>query len=508
VYFPTKPGYPPTFVLSLCNGQFKSIDSVFCPVLWEKVLAWLKTARPNRSFSFRARTANFSLRSSRVSEHEIPLRKRKRKGKTHMKPARVFGLLLFGALLILAISVPRFVEGGGATEAPTTTLDARVDDLHNGFGMKGTPIVECVTDPVPNRSFEDNKFIFNEREALQDGLGPVYNDVGCGSCHQAPIAGGISQSKELRAGHLSGGNFVNPPGGQSLIQLRAIAAAIEERLDNAPLENIRTLRTSLNTIGDGFVEAIDNSTFTYIQLAQPYGFQGTIINVPVVEAGGTPRIGRFGWKDQHASLKSFSGDAYLNEMGITNPFDGNGGTQENNSLGQSVAGFDTVPDPEDNGNDVDAFANFMRATSAPGRGPITNAVQRGEVLFTTIQCSVCHTPTITTAYEGTIINGGEFTVPPELGNKIIHPFSDFMLHDIGTGDGIEQNGGPATRNMVRTPPLWGVRTRPEMMHDGLSLTFNEAIQRHAGQGGTLSRNLFNALLPSQKDDLIAFLKSL
>ena len=425
-----------------------------------------------------------------------------------MKPARVFGLLLFGALLILAISVPRLVEGGGATEAPTTTLDARVDDLHNGFGMKGTPIVECVTDPVPNRSFEDNKFIFNEREALQDGLGPVYNDVGCGSCHQAPIAGGISQSKELRAGHLSGGNFVNPPGGQSLIQLRAIAAAIEERLDNAPLENIRTLRTSLNTIGDGFVEAIDNSTFTYIQLAQPYGFQGTIINVPVVEAGGTPRIGRFGWKDQHASLKSFSGDAYLNEMGITNPFDGNGGTQENNSLGQSVAGFDTVPDPEDNGNDVDAFANFMRATRAPGRGPITDAVHRGEVLFTTIQCSVCHTPTITTAYEGTIINGGEFTVPPELGNKIIHPFSDFMLHDIGTGDGIEQNGGPATRNMVRTPPLWGVRTRPEMMHDGLSLTFNEAIQRHAGQGGTLSRNLFNALLPSQKDDLIAFLKSL
>src|SRR5438876_642101 len=221
-----------------------------------------------------------------------------------MKPGRVFGLLLFGALLVLAISVPRLVEGGGATEAPTTSLDARVDDLHNGFGMKGTPIVECATDPVPNRSFEDN----------------------------------------------------------------------------------------------------NNSTFTYIQLAQPYGFQGTIINVPVVEAGGTPRIGRFGWKDQHASLKSFSGDAYLNEMGITNPFDGNGGTQENNSLGQSVAGFDTVPDPEDNGNDVDAFANFMRATRAPGRGPITDAVQRGEVLFTTVQCSVCHTPTITTAYEGTIIN--------------------------------------------------------------------------------------------------------
>ena len=59
-----------------------------------------------------------------------------------------------------------------------------------------------------------------------------------------------------------------------------------------------------------------------------------------------------------------------------------------------------------------------------------------------------------------------------LGNKIIHPFSDFLLHDIGTGDGIVQNGGQGTRNMVRTPPLWGVRTRPMLMHDGQSFTFD------------------------------------
>ena len=67
-----------------------------------------------------------------------------------------------------------------------------------------------------------------------------------------------------------------------------------------------------------------------------------------------------------------------------------------------------------------------------------------------------------------------------------------MLHDIGTGDGIVQNGGAGTRNMVRTAPLWGLRMRPELMHDGLSLTFNDAIQRHAGVGGTDSRNRFNA----------------
>lgn len=431
-----------------------------------------------------------------------------------MKSIKIFVLTIFVAALALSTASNFTVESQGTDqpiqEAPTTDLNVLTDDLFNGLGDRGTPIDECVGGPpVPNRSFEDNKFIFEERETAADGLGPVYNDTACSSCHQNPETGGISQIRELRAGHLnSAGTFINPPGGQSLIQLRAIAAPIQERLDNAPLENIRTFRTSLNVIGDGFVEAIANQTFTNIRNAQPADFKGTIINVPVVEANGALRVGRFGWKNQHASLHSFSGDAYLNEMGITNPFDGNGGTVENNSLGQSVAAFDTVADPEDDGLDVEAFANFMRATRAPGRGTITAAAQRGETLFQQVSCSICHTPSIVTAPAGTLINGGAFRVPAELGDERIRPFSDFLLHDVGTGDGIVQNGGAATRNMVRTPPLWGVRTRPELMHEGLAFTFNEAIQRHAGTGGTISRNAFNALTTAQKNDVIAFLKSL
>jgi CxxC motif-containing protein (DUF1111 family) len=418
----------------------------------------------------------------------------------------------FCAIVLALSTTSRYkVEGQieiQAENAPTTDLNILTDDLFNGFGDRGTPVDECEGPPVPNRSFEDNKFIFEERETVEDGLGPVYNDVGCSACHQNPETGGISQIRELRAGHLDeAGNFENPPGGQSLIQLRAIAAPIQERLDVAPNENIRTFRTSLNVIGDGFVEAIANQTLRDIRNAQPAAQRGTIINVPVVEAGGALRVGRFGWKNQHASLQSFSGDAYLNEMGITNPFDGNGGTRENNSLGRSVAAFDTVPDPEDDGADVEAFANFMRATRAPGRGQITAAANRGEALFREIGCAICHTPSITTAPAGTLINGGAFRVPPELGDEIIRPFGDFLLHNIGTGDGIVQNGGEATRNMVRTPPLWGVRTRPELMHDGLSFTFNEAIQRHAGQA-TAARNAFNALTSAQRSDVVAFLRSL
>ena len=419
-------------------------------------------------------------------------------------------LFTVGAPVCLA-SLPNPVAGSQTiTDAQTTSLNRLVDDLFNGFGAKGTPIDECVADPVPGRSFEDNKFIFNEIETVEDGIGPVYNARGCGDCHDNPLVGGISQVRELRAGHLVNGSFVNPPGNQnqSLIQLRAIAASIQERLDVAPLENITALRTTLNTIGDGFIEAIDNNTISNIRFNQPSGFVGTLIQVPVVEGGGALRTGRFGWKNQHASLLSFSGDAYLNEMGITNIFDGSGGNFENNSLGRSVAAFDTVEDPEDEGEDVQAFAQFIRQLRAPGRGPITAAVTRGENLFTDIGCAFCHTPSINTAAPGTVINGGAFTVPAALGNKNIRPFGDFLLHDIGTGDGIVQNGGAGTRNMVRTAPLWGLRMRPELMHDGLSLTLNDAIQRHAGVGGTIARNNFNGLTAAQRADVITFLNSL
>jgi CxxC motif-containing protein (DUF1111 family) len=432
-------------------------------------------------------------------------------GGKYMKSLKIIVVMSFVvvALTVLA-TLPNSVAGSQTvTNAPTTDLNRLTDDLFNGFGAKGSPIDECAGEPVPGRSFEDNKFIYNEIETVDDGLGPVYNAPGCGDCHDNSDVGGISQIRELRAGRFAGGVFTNPPGqNASLIQLRAIAASIQERIDLVSSINVADFRTTLNTIGDGYIESIDSNTINDIRRNQPAGFQGTLIQVPVTEARGAVRTARFGWKNQHASLVSFSGDAYLNEMGITNPFDGTGGNSENDSLGRSVAAFDTVADPEDDGDDVGAFAAFMRQTRAPGRGPITAAATRGETLFQQAGCSICHTPSIVTAPPGTVINGGAFTVPGALGNKRIRPFSDFLLHDVGTGDGIVQNGGAGTRNMLRTPPLWGVRTRPELMHDGLSLTFNNAILRHAGTGGTFSRNFYNNLSSSQKADLIAFLNSL
>jgi CxxC motif-containing protein (DUF1111 family) len=175
-----------------------------------------------------------------------------------------------------------------------------------------------------------------------------------------------------------------------------------------------------------------------------------------------------------------------------------------------VSQYDAVPDPEDDGVDVKAFANFMRSTKAPARGEITPDVQAGEEVFTQIGCAVCHVASITTGRPGSVINGGSLKVSDALGNKVIHPYSDFLLHDIGTGDGIPiqpTEEFAATANVMRTAPLWGLRTRSRLMHDGLTFTRQEAIQRHGGQAAGVTQT-FNSLTAEQQAALLAFLNSL
>jgi CxxC motif-containing protein (DUF1111 family) len=128
-------------------------------------------------------------------------------------------------------------------------------------------------------------------------------------------------------------------------------------------------------------------------------------------------------------------------------------------------------------------------------------------MFEKIGCATCHVSTIVTAPAGTVIDGGAFTVPEALGNKIIHPYSDFLLHDIETGDGIVQNPPQDTANKLRTVPLWGLRMHPRHMHDLASLTLESAIERHGGEAEQV-RNRFRELSPKDRQALITFLNSL
>jgi CxxC motif-containing protein (DUF1111 family) len=393
-----------------------------------------------------------------------------------------------------AVSVATSAEGTGVHTNPVTEAPAGFDGLTNGF--------------VSQAAMDAAKDTFSEVEAFEDGIGPVFNNTSCVSCHENPRSqvGTGSQITELRAGHFDGIKFVDHPGG-SLINDRANDRSIQEHI--LPGNEVQALRLTLSLAGDAYVEAIDSNTLTAISGGQPATQRGSFIQVGVLEAAGNFRIGRFGWKDQHSSLLSFAGDAYVNEMGVTNRLF----PTENTSNGIVVQGgaFDGKADPagigEDDANDIDAFTLFMRAMKAPPRGPITGAVTAGQTTFTAIGCAVCHVATITTAPAGTVINGGALTVSAALGDKNIHPWGDFLLHDIGTGDGIVQNGGQNTRNQVRTAPLWGIGVRTRLMHDGASLTIPAAIARHINQGAT-SAGAFNALSATDQSNVLAFIQSL
>ena len=413
-----------------------------------------------------------------------------------------------------------------STEAPT------------GFDNNTNGVTNDATHQADQTTFE-------EVEKLSDGLGPLYNAQSCRECHQNPVSGAASQVTELRVGHQGReGHFVNPEipiahgaeviTGRSLVNDRAICPngafpnnEIQERVPDT--ETIRTFRLSLNLLGDGFVEAVADQTLVNLAEQQCKSSHkkicGQILRVPIVEAPGEMAVGRFGWKDQHASLLSFAADAYLNEMGITNRLQ----PDEVTKLCNTVSEPNDTPGP-DGLSDIDHFARFIRATKAPARDTTqasTVISKQGWALFEKIGCATCHTETMTTAPAGTKINGGTFTIPAALGSVTFHPYGDFLMHDVGTGDGILQaipehygkkvfrlmsdymakQDFESSRNKIRTAPLWGVRLRPRLMHDGASVTFRDAILRHAGEARHVTAQ-FERLKSEDQEAIIEFLKSL
>src|ERR1700733_11270682 len=398
---------------------------------------------------------------------------------------------------------------GAPTEAPAGFNTPSFNSAHS--------ISNGIVEP-PGDTFARDQQVFEQNKAVADGLGPVYNATSCVMCHQNPNSGAAGQVTELRVGHNdANGNFVNPTivindgkntiTGRSIVNDRAIGPQAQERIPET--ENIRALRATLNTLGDGFVEAIDDSTLIAIAAAQPKlsegRVNGEVVQAPIFEAPGQTRVGRFGWKDQHSSLLSFIAEAYLNEMGITNRLRPN----EVTSVLLTTTGVNDQPD-ELGLADIDHFAQFIRGTMVPPRDTVlaaSSAAIRGQALFTQVGCSVCHVQSITTAPAGTVVNGGMFVVPVALGNKIIHPYSDFLLHDVGTGDGIVQVGPQDTANKLRTVPLWGLREKARFMHDLKSLSLEDAIRRHDEEARDAARQ-FRELRPEAREDLITFLRTL
>jgi CxxC motif-containing protein (DUF1111 family) len=342
---------------------------------------------------------------------------------------------------------------------------------------------------------------FLEVETAADGLGPAFNGASCAVCHSSPAVGGISTMTEIRAGYRDEEGKFHELRGGTLYHLFSVPSHLCQV--HIPEEaNVIARRAPIPVFGAGLVEAIPDEAILANEDPDDSdgdGVSGRAARITDI-ATGQSRIGRFGWKAQHATLLAFSGDAYRNEMGITNDLFPDevalGVDPEQLKLcGPPRKGVEDVLDRATQLRGIDQFANFMRLLAPIGRAEVSDEARAGEALFGAIGCAKCHTPAMTTAPSGN----------PLFDRKTVPLYSDLLLHDVGTGDGIEQEAAAAEE--IRTPALWGLRFRRPLLHDGSAATIEDSIERHAGEAaGAVER--YRDLPPEDRRNLLSFLKSL
>ena len=364
--------------------------------------------------------------------------------------------------------------------------------------LPGSPLPGLT--PTENELFTMGQDDFTEVETAQDGLGPAFNGTSCAICHSVPAIGGISPISEIRAGHRDeDGKFTELNGGTLFHLFSTPPHTCQVQIPEEA--NVIAKRVPIPVFGLGLVEAIADETILALQDPQDRdgdGIRGRAARITDVGTG-RERIGRFGWKSQHATLLTFSGDAYRNEMGITNDLFPEevalGVDPEQLKLCSPTRGIEDIRDRRTRLRGVDQFANFMKFLAPIDRGPINAAVQDGEGLFHAVGCASCHVPTLITAVN----------TNPLFDRKRVPLFSDLLLHDVGTGDGIEQAGAGAEE--IRTPALWGLRFRRPLLHDGSAATPDAAIRRHAAEAQRAT-DRYSALPEGSRQSLLRFLGSL
>ncbi len=464
-------------------------------------------------------------------------------------------LLLIG---MLGISTQIAYAGPANRTARSTASQASVPINLDGFGA---PLPGLAQDGSDLGVFATGQMNFKEIEKLPQ-VGPVMNGVSCAGCHSQPaIGGGGLFINEIRVRHntqpgpvhiFAVDNFlrngpqtqgkttifpqgveaeplgcqITAPGCQlSPCQQEEVAKTTfstdlatcdPKSADFRSGGNCVVGRSALATFGDGLVEAVSDQTFERIAESEPPEIHGTVKMVTENFTKVT-HVGRFGWKDDHASLRGFSGDAYLNENGITNPDNPDevsqcAANEKAYGLPLQDTGVEDTTDA-DGRADIDRFSDFMRGLAPPPTLPQNASAQNGSRLFTSMGCAGCHTPSMTTASNPASFiapTTGDVSVSPTLNNTLanqtFHPYSDFLLHDMGSlGDGI--TSGAAGPTMMRTVPLWGLRAKSQFLHDGRAGDIPTAIKLHDGQGKPAAQ-AFGALSAQQQLDVVNFLNTL
>jgi len=399
------------------------------------------------------------------------------------------------------------------------------------------------------------------------GLGPTFNGNSCAQCHAQPTIGGsspgltspqdpvpnpqvalatldqVGPSQQVvpsfitANGPVREARFIRNPNGTPdggvhglyTIAGRSDAAGCSLAQPNfaqALASNNVIFRIPTPTFGLGLVEmtpdnALRANLVATISQKVQLGIGGAFNT-----SGNDGTITRFGWKAQNKSLLIFAGEAYNVEQGVSNeafPNERsavagcvfNQSPEDYTNMISECDGTSTTGTASCMSSDVVNFANFMMLSAPPTPAAATPSTTNGSNLFNTVGCALCHSPSLTTG-------PARFT---GMSNVTYHPYSDFALHHMGAGlaDGISQGGaGP---DQFRTAPLWGVGQRLFFLHDGRTSDLLQAIQAHSdcsgnGSQGANSRqfgcrseasaviNNFNALTPSQQQDILNFLRSL
>jgi CxxC motif-containing protein (DUF1111 family) len=359
-----------------------------------------------------------------------------------------------------------------------------------------TPSAAAVGDPLPGLSATDQaKFaagLAAFRQPAQPGvLGPVFNNNSCVACHNGGAPGGAGRVRVTRFGKTTNGVFdalVNEGG--SLLQANAVPGTPRETV---PADaDVTTPRRTTPLFGDGLIEAIPDSQIIAFAQAQAAAHPAQAGQVCFVTSpsDGQQHVGRFGWKCQQATVLDFAGDALDNEMGVSNalfPFE-----NQSNAAPLDIPLGQVEDQPDAQGTRIiDKDADFMRFLAMP---PRATPDPTGQALFESTGCAVCHNPSYTTVSPIATLNG-----------QTVAAYSDFLLHDVGTGDGIVQGNAPA--NKIRTSPLIGMSLQPTFLHDGSVNTVAQAIARHGGEAAS-SVSSFNALSAADRATLLQFVQNL
>lgn len=450
---------------------------------------------------------------------------------------------------VLDIEVPE----GYALSAGTSTIFMNSSKAYDSEA-------EWVTGALASRFTRGDRLYDDMRTSSNDyggGLGPVYAGYSCGSCHgnagrtkpalwsdggsgpygfsamlvyvtrkngvffkdygrvihDQAIYGVSAEGKLKVEWRYESGSFPDGETYELACPSYTITDWYADEID--PDDLFCTVRIPLRHVGMGQIMSLDPVEIEALASRSNYPEYGISGRCNYVTERGVLSLGVSGNKAQHADLTVELG--FSSDMGVTNsryPEEICEGQIQINQGSMMGLLYDKLDVSTEDMENVDLY---MQSLGVPARRNVNDPeVKMGERMFYEAKCHLCHVTTLHTRPRGSVLLNG--TQLPWLGNQTIHPYSDFLLHDMGSeimGVGLNDNyvSGLARGNEWRTTPLWGIGLQEKVnghtcfLHDGRARNFVEAIMWHGGEGEA-SRNLFKAITKERRDALVKFLESL